>query len=158
MPFPSRRAQPISFQPRRRWETFSPAIRELRRVLVQQLEDQLARPVEPYRGSDTFIYPPNNWSKYKLLPFDDHEQSPIRGRNEGVLVCLDRDESERTFQGASMRQYADLPWHNEPIEVRVGSGRRTYWGVCLAANHARLAVLRDLVNAIRAVEGHSIPA
>ena len=144
----------MSFRPHRRWSEFSHRVQDLRHVLLAWFEDLVSGRVKQHKGSDSIGYPPNDWSKYKLLPFDNHKRSPICGGGEGVLACLDRDECERTFTGPSMLRYADLPWHDEPIEVRVVRAR-TYWAVRFAADQVgeeHAAVLRDLGNAIRVVE------
>lgn len=146
----SSRPQPVTFQPRRPWSDYSRAVQALRPELVAWLERMLPRRVTAYSGSDSVRYRPHNWSKYKLIPYDNQRRSPITVGEEGVLVCLDYGECERTFGGSPSRRPGPARWHGTPIRVTVAGNERTYWAARFDANQPR-AQRRICQNAVGSV-------
>lgn len=151
----------MPFQPRRRWEGYSDDVQHLRWALVAWLEALTDRAVTVYPGSASVKYPPNAWSKYKLLPFDEDEYSPIRGHGEGLLVGLDSAECARLLDRPIERALPDVTWCPEPMTIQVGSGARTYRFAVLATDPAweqRRMQLRKLAGVVRRLENVPVQA
>jgi len=145
----------MPFHPRRRWENFGPVVQELHWVLVAWLEALLGREVTPYKGSDSILYPRNSWSRFKLLPYDEEENSPHRLGGEGMLVGLDFAECEKVFGERLESEFPDVQWIPEPFAVQVGSGTRTYRWAQIAADQAwgrRRLILWQLGQIVRSLE------
>ncbi len=151
----------MPFQPRRRWNEFSQSVQNLRWALVAWMEALLDREVTPYHGSDSFVFAPNSWSKYKLLPYDEEPFSPVHDRAEGVAVCVDLEACEREFGQRLEAESGNVTWLDAPETVRVGSGARTYRLALLPVIQPweqRTAALRNLAAILRRIEGGSGPA
>ena len=67
----------MSYCSRKKWIAFSQDVQELRYGLIAWFESLLAREATLYEGSDSLIYEPNNWSKYKLVPYDAESMPPL---------------------------------------------------------------------------------
>ena len=145
----------MAYCSRKKWTAFSPEIQALRQVLLEWLESLLRRKAALYEGSDSFIYEPSNWSKYKLVPYDAKSMPPLTNLDSGVLVCVDSAEQSRgTRLTAKTAVLSCIPWHPSELLYKVGRGR-VYRVVAFPTNDSRREQrtrLRDLAEFIRRIE------
>jgi hypothetical protein len=133
----------------------------MRWILIAWLEALIDHDVTVYPGSASAKYPPNTWSKYKLLPFDEGEYSPIQRQGEGLLVGLDLAECDRLLGRPIEMEVPEVAWSPEPITVQVGSGMRTYRFAVLGTEQPweqRRVWLRHIATVVRRLENAPGPA
>lgn len=146
----------MAYHSKKKWLEFSPGVQELRWVLTVWLEGLLGRDITPYAGSDTVVYEPYHWSKYKLIPYDEASMPPVAGLGEGVLVCVDQKEYEMRFREQLFGHTTSfVPWHTEALPYEVGRGFRVYRVVAFPVAQPwaeRRTVLSNLARTIRVLE------
>lgn len=145
----------MAFHSRKNWNAFSLHIQELRWALLSWLESLLGREAKLYSGSDSFLEPPKNWSKYKLVPYDHESMPPLVGLDNGVLVCIDADDQTRIEHAKGGNDaYSRIPWHPTKLAYKVGR-ERVYRVVPFPTGVAwreRRPQLVDLATVIRDIE------
>lgn len=144
-----------SFRSKKKWSHFSQGVQELRWLLRQWLEQLLAVRVTSYEGSDSVVYGPRSYSKYKLVPYDDESMPPLAGLDEGILLCIDKEEVDRVCSESLIeRQPRPIPWQL-PFVYKVGR-QRSYRSVSFPV--AQLAIERQcLLDALSVVIRHLEP-
>lgn len=143
----------MSFHSNKRWEQFSGDVQMLRLLVTVWFEGILLRRVTQYKGSDSIIYEPDKWSKYKIVPYDRQSMPPLERLTEGVLLCVDVEtwnEAQRVgFRG-------DVNWHPGVLPYEVGSGARTYRVVPItveSSSEEKRVQLSELTRIVHQIEG-----
>lgn len=153
--FSSGAGELVAYCSRKKWTAFSSEIQELRWALLAWFESLLGREATLYEGSDSFIYNPSNWTKYKLVPYDTESMPPLSGLDSGVLVCVDADKCSRQAQAMTGNaSRSRIPWHPSELFYKVGRGR-AYRVVAFPTDESwqeRRIRLRDLAEFIRQIE------
>lgn len=106
----------MAYCSKKKWIAFSRGVQSLRRRLRILLEGILKQPITDYEGSDSVIYEPGHWSKYKLVPYDSESMPPLTGLDEGVLICIDKKTCDNICNGKSLTGFfSGIPWNNDPL-------------------------------------------
>lgn len=104
----------MSYHSPKPWSAFSARIQELRWGLLSCLEAILRHEATLYAGSDSFIYQPNNWTKYKLVPCDA-EALPLSGLSAGEHARIEQSQPHGSF--------GRIAWHPDALIYQVGRAR-----------------------------------
>lgn len=146
----------MAYCSKKKWTEFSLDIEELRPVLSIWLEAVLSKQVMTYNGSDSVIYEPNNWSKYKLVPYDVESMPPLNDLDEGILICLDSEILGRLCSNVPLEhKFSIIPWHTQELTYKVFNQERLYRVVPLPISCTwddRKKILFNLAGIIRSME------
>jgi hypothetical protein len=150
----------MAYRSKKKWTDFSLGVQDLRWTLLIWLEGLLSKEVTRYEGSDSVIYEPEKWSKYKLVPFDVSSMPPLSGLDEGVLVCLDAGicESSRLSRNRVEDAFPNVRLHSEHLVYKTGR-ERSYRVTAFPISEkpeARREQLFALAELIRAMERSSV--
>lgn len=110
-----------------RGKRFAEAIEQLAYVLRASLEARVDEAMDWHNGSASLRQlRPNNWSKYKLVPYDERNMPPIGGLDEGALLCTDKETLDDALaRDSSLRRHFD-GLHPESLLYQVAGGSRSY--------------------------------
>ena len=137
----------MPWMPRKKLTEFLPATNNLHWWLVTWLEGVLGREAKDYEGSYSWLYPPDGWTKYKVVPYDRESRPPLTGLDDGVLIAIDRDS-------VVPNDHPQVPFHPELVEI--GAGARRWFSVIPFPTpqpaESRREVLQQVGQMIRVIE------